>query len=446
MDLLYGWDVRGISCGSEHTVAITPQDVITWGANDHGQCGHGERAEVDWVKPRSLKVLHGQMVTQVVCGRHHTLCVTATSVVYAWGSNQAGQLGQGDVLDRRSPVVIGALWALPVLQLAAGERHSAALTSNGFLFSWGANDKGQLGLPVAADVAQQVAMSRTASERRRVMRRVNQRFLQAMGEMGIPEEQAELALAETGNVGVEVATEWLFSVPADVLETHLSGDPETPTASLDCVAGCTAEGSSNVTLPRRVPLQGVRSVGAGWLHTVATTDEEVFSWGDNSYGQLGLRSFRGASHPEEVSEMTGKGVCQVACGARHTVLLCRDGQVFGCGDIGDGALHVEIDDPDPAVCLSSLSIGEGNRVHDGCSDDSEEITSSSVVQEAFGGLERVDDDQAIAVGNRSARSGSGQLPLLRYIAVPTPVDLSFLLSEGGGKGMGGGLLVETPLE
>jgi len=59
MDLLYGWDVRGISCGSEHTVAITPQDVITWGANDHGQCGHGERAEVDWVKPRSLKVLHG---------------------------------------------------------------------------------------------------------------------------------------------------------------------------------------------------------------------------------------------------------------------------------------------------------------------------------------------------------------------------------------------------
>ena len=52
--------------------------------------------------------------------------------------------------------------------------------------------------------------ARSASERKRVNRRVNQRFLTALVEMGIPEEQAELALSETGNVGVEVATEWLF--------------------------------------------------------------------------------------------------------------------------------------------------------------------------------------------------------------------------------------------
>lgn len=53
-------------------------------------------------------------------------------------------------------------------------------------------------------------MQRTASERKKVNRRVNQRFLMALVEMGIPSEQAELALAETGNVGVEVAAEWLF--------------------------------------------------------------------------------------------------------------------------------------------------------------------------------------------------------------------------------------------
>ncbi len=53
-------------------------------------------------------------------------------------------------------------------------------------------------------------MQRTASERKRVNRRVNQRFLSALVEMGIPSDQAELALAETGNVGVEVAAEWLF--------------------------------------------------------------------------------------------------------------------------------------------------------------------------------------------------------------------------------------------
>ncbi len=48
------------------------------------------------------------------------------------------------------------LWALPVASLAAGDSHSAALTMNGFLFSWGANDKGQLGLPKNAEAAAQV--------------------------------------------------------------------------------------------------------------------------------------------------------------------------------------------------------------------------------------------------------------------------------------------------
>lgn len=68
-------------CRTAHTVAITPDDVISWGCNSEGQTGQGERAETGWVKPRSLKPLQGLFVTQVVCGRAHTLCVTATSQV-----------------------------------------------------------------------------------------------------------------------------------------------------------------------------------------------------------------------------------------------------------------------------------------------------------------------------------------------------------------------------
>ena len=122
--------------------------------------------------------------------------------VYSWGCNSSGQLGLGDFVDRRAPAHIEGLWALPVASLAAGDSHSAALTANGFLFAWGANEKGQLGLPRAAEAAAQV--QRTASERQRARRVVNQRFLTAMLEMGIPLDKAELALSETGNVGVEV--------------------------------------------------------------------------------------------------------------------------------------------------------------------------------------------------------------------------------------------------
>lgn len=81
MEILKGWDVRALACGAHHTVALTPEDVISWGANSEGQCGQGERAETLWVKPRSIKPLQGMYVSQVVCGKYHTLCVTATSQV-----------------------------------------------------------------------------------------------------------------------------------------------------------------------------------------------------------------------------------------------------------------------------------------------------------------------------------------------------------------------------
>ncbi len=66
--------------------------------------------------------------------------------MYAWGNNAMGQLGLGDKRDRCSPTVVDALWALPVVQLAVGDNHSAALTTNGHMFIWGSNHFGQLGL------------------------------------------------------------------------------------------------------------------------------------------------------------------------------------------------------------------------------------------------------------------------------------------------------------
>ena len=82
--------------------------------------------------------------------------VTLLFQVYSWGCNASGQLGLGDYVDRRAPALMEGLWALPVASLAAGDSHSAALTMNGFLFAWGANDKGQLGLPKNAEAAAQV--------------------------------------------------------------------------------------------------------------------------------------------------------------------------------------------------------------------------------------------------------------------------------------------------
>ena len=66
--------------------------------------------------------------------------------MFSWGANSVGQLGLGDRQDRKAPALVDALWALPVVQLAAGDGHSLALTTNGHMFAWGSNDSGQLGL------------------------------------------------------------------------------------------------------------------------------------------------------------------------------------------------------------------------------------------------------------------------------------------------------------
>ena len=86
--------------------------------------------------------------------------------MYAWGNNAFGQLGLGDKRPRKTPTLVDGLWALPVAQLAAGAAHSAAVTAAGFLFTWGANSRGQLGLPAVAEVAAHHQVGRWLSSTR----------------------------------------------------------------------------------------------------------------------------------------------------------------------------------------------------------------------------------------------------------------------------------------
>lgn len=69
-------------------------------------------------------------------------------------------------------------------------------------------------------------------------------------------------------------------------------------------------------------VQGVRWVAAGGQHTVAVAEKQVFSWGSNSSGQLGTRTFKDQSSPAEVKSLEGMHVIQAACGTEHTLFLC----------------------------------------------------------------------------------------------------------------------------
>jgi E3 ubiquitin-protein ligase MYCBP2 len=90
-------------------------------------------------------------IAALACGLHHTLLLTTSGRVVAFGSNSHGQLGVGDLVPRGAPVFIRHHSVDEeeeeemVVRIAAGAYHSVALTATGRVLTWGNNSKGQLG-------------------------------------------------------------------------------------------------------------------------------------------------------------------------------------------------------------------------------------------------------------------------------------------------------------
>src|SRR6185295_8238983 len=82
----------------------------------------------------------------IATGMTHNLALSSNGTVLAWGSNTSGQLGDGTVVSKLSPVQVSGLGAgSGVVAIAAGSAYSLALKSDGTVLAWGSNSTGQLG-------------------------------------------------------------------------------------------------------------------------------------------------------------------------------------------------------------------------------------------------------------------------------------------------------------
>ncbi|XP_043912312.1 probable E3 ubiquitin-protein ligase HERC4 isoform X2 [Protopterus annectens] len=139
-------NIIAVSCGESHTLALNDNgQVFAWGLAADGQLGSPAVEEFCRV-PRRIKSLSQVCVLQVACGYHHSLALSRWSEIYAWGQNKYGQLGIGHSKNQSSPQLVKSLIGLPFMQISAGGAHSFALTLSGAVFGWGRNNFGQLGL------------------------------------------------------------------------------------------------------------------------------------------------------------------------------------------------------------------------------------------------------------------------------------------------------------
>jgi len=134
-------DVVGVAAGSYHSLAVKSDGTLwAWGLNFQGQLGSG--TTTGHLTPKQVPNLTG--VVAVAAGNYHSLAIKSDGMLWSWGSNSSGQLGDGTTSPSRSvPLPV----SLPggVVAMDAGSSHSLAVKSDGTLWSWGSNSRGQLG-------------------------------------------------------------------------------------------------------------------------------------------------------------------------------------------------------------------------------------------------------------------------------------------------------------
>jgi alpha-tubulin suppressor-like RCC1 family protein len=340
--------VTRIAAGSEHSLAVTSTgQLYSFGENASGQLGTTTNSGTPKANPVPTLVSlpsGSPPVTEVAAGSSFSLAVTATGQLYGFGENQFGQLGNttnnssGAANPTPTPVILPAATG-PVTEVAAGAFFSLAVTSTGQLFSFGANDRGQLGSPTNSGTI-------------------------------TPNPTPTLVNLPSGSGAVtEIAAGYRFAL-ALTSSGRLYGFGENQFGQL----GSTFDNGSSAAnpTPEQVSLPGesgpVTQIAAGNGHSLAlTATGQLYAFGENRYGQLGSEvnngSYAANPTPTAVALPGATGpVIGIAAGLYSSLALTATGQLYGFGEnrfgqLGDTHESGVYEGANPTPTLADLPAG-----------------------------------------------------------------------------------------
>jgi alpha-tubulin suppressor-like RCC1 family protein len=281
-----------VAFGNSHSTAVSADGSLwSWGNNVNGQLGLGNTT--NQAKPTRASL---DSVVTLAAGVNHNLALTSAGEVWAWGDNRQLQLGfPGNTSVNFKPVKVVGLTA--VTSIAAGNFTSYALRADGTVWVWGIGDFGELGLGATTD---QVVPTKLTT--------LSNIIAIASGPYHVLALRADGTLWAWGSNGVG--------------ELGTGGIPNSTFAPVQ-VTG----------------LRGVVSMSAGADHSAAVrSDGTVWTWGNNSLGQLGNNTLNRSAIPTQVIGL--EDVQSVAAGASGTVALKIDGTVWTWGNNRFGQLGI----------------------------------------------------------------------------------------------------------
>jgi hypothetical protein len=267
-----------VASGDEFTLLLASDgSVVAWGSNARGQCGLGHFAPFV-PSPSPIVTLAGKRVVLVACGWEHSALVTDDGALYTFGRGTEGQLGlgrssvKGRLLshpagDVPAPRFVDAFDGAFVVSASCGGRFTLVLVDSGELWAMGEGSSGQLGI----------------------------------------------------------------GGPASLRDRPCAVDCSVPFAQVE----------------------------AGWAHALGVSREgELFAWGDNSKGQLGVGDCRARYRPTMVTLASGDPlvVSSMSAGLFHSAAVDTHGQLFSWGSTALGRLgHSTLVGPSASVLAHTES-------------------------------------------------------------------------------------------
>ena len=295
------WTLLGMPPAPPPPPPPVTQTFYTWGQNLRGELGDNTS-----VAKSSPVYIVGSTISwgELSMGNYATAAVGTDGSLWTWGSNVYGELGDGTTENRSSPVTVaggGNIWS----QVSIGRGHMAAVKTDGTLWTWGYNGYGSLGDGTTDNKSSPEVISSGSTDWNQVS--AGSKFTAAIKTDG---------------------TLWAWGYNYN---GQLGNDTTTDAYTPEQVAG----GGTNW-----------KYVSAGGYHTTAVKhDGTLWVWGENQYDQLGTGGGNATSSPVTTAG-GGTDWFTVSAGYNHTVALKQDGTLWAWGmndngQLGDGTVDTQ---------------------------------------------------------------------------------------------------------
>ena len=280
-----------IAVGGNHNLALKTDNTLwTWGSNNVGQLGNGNNINSNI----PIKIGNATNWSQIAAGvsGDHSLAIKTDGTLWAWGYNFYGQLGDGTSANRNAPIQIGvdADWSY----ISAGLHYSLALKTNGTIWAWGRNNSGQLGIG-----------------------------------SNLAPNDIKLIPTQVGT-----ATDWVKIIAGDAHSLAIKANGTLWAWGFNLYGQL----GNGLNTDRLIPTQigtatNWSQIAGGDGHTVALkTDSTLWTWGDNQYLQLG----NGTSGPGTNTNLPASvGIAtdwaKITSGEFHAFAIKTDGTLWSWG-------------------------------------------------------------------------------------------------------------------